>query len=43
MESWVEDFTEDDISRIENTWQPTGTYYVAPEDRVELEGEDTIR
>lgn len=28
VKSWLDQYTEDDISKIDTVWQPTGTYWV---------------
>lgn len=31
--SWVSEYTVHDVDAIKNSWQPTATYYLSPEER----------
>ena len=37
--SWVAEYTPDDVWNIKNTWQPTATEYISPEERRRREEE----
>ena len=37
IKSWVEEFSAEDEKNLKNVWVPTGSYYLSPEKKAELE------
>ena len=39
VRSWAERYTKDDLTMINDVWQPTGTYYIDAEEVARLKAE----